>query len=60
MPHEKYTVWKPYEQLMPASLSSGAQAAREALAVGEDDGRDVFAHLSRDWKEIRTWARSLL
>ncbi|MET9809651.1 hypothetical protein [Streptomyces halstedii] len=45
---------------MPASPPSGAQAAREALAVGEDDGRDVFAHLPRDWKEIRTWARNLL
>lgn len=31
-----------------------------ALAVGDDDGRDVFAHLPQDWKDIRTWARSLL
>lgn len=31
-----------------------------ALAMADDDGRDVFASLSRDWTEIRTWARHLL
>ena len=33
-----------------------------ALATADDEGRDVFASLSpsRDWTEIRTWARHLL
>ncbi|MGW2103639.1 DUF6875 domain-containing protein [Streptomyces olivaceoviridis] len=31
-----------------------------ALAAADDDGRDVFEHIPTEWKEIRTWARSLL
>ncbi|MCX2185553.1 hypothetical protein KV205_34345 [Streptomyces sp. SKN60] len=28
-----------------------------ALAVADDDGRDVCAHLPDDWQEIRRWAK---
>ncbi|MFF6772680.1 DUF6875 domain-containing protein [Streptomyces sp. NPDC012637] len=28
-----------------------------ALAVADDDGRDVFQHLSYDWTEIRSWSK---
>ncbi|MEU8764899.1 hypothetical protein [Streptomyces sp. NPDC048659] len=31
-----------------------------AVAVAEDDGRDVFAHLPHEWTEIRTWTRRFL
>lgn len=31
-----------------------------ALAGADDDGRDVFAHIPTEWKDIRTWARNLL
>ncbi|GAA2433194.1 hypothetical protein GCM10010433_37290 [Streptomyces pulveraceus] len=31
-----------------------------ALATAEDDGRDVFEHLSGDWTEIHAWAKHLL
>lgn len=32
----------------------------DALACAEDDGRDVLAGVSYDWKEIKQWARALL
>ncbi|MFG2329071.1 hypothetical protein ACGFMM_05545 [Streptomyces sp. NPDC048604] len=31
-----------------------------ALAVAEEDGRDVFQHIPHDWTEIRTWAKRFL
>ncbi|MGW0034476.1 DUF6875 domain-containing protein [Streptomyces sp. NPDC003314] len=31
-----------------------------ALAVADDDGRDIFEHLPYDWTEIRTWAKRFL
>ncbi|MGW1187509.1 DUF6875 domain-containing protein [Streptomyces sp. NPDC002559] len=31
-----------------------------ALATADDDGRDVFEHLSCDWTEIYAWAKHLL
>ncbi|WP_308293169.1 hypothetical protein [Streptomyces sp. TS71-3] len=31
-----------------------------ALAVADDDGRDVLDGVSHDWKEIKQWARTLL
>ncbi|MEU2395753.1 hypothetical protein [Streptomyces sp. NPDC007369] len=31
-----------------------------ALAVAEDDGRDLLEHVPEQWKEIRTWARRFL
>ncbi|WP_137994121.1 DUF6875 domain-containing protein [Streptomyces vilmorinianum] len=31
-----------------------------ALAVAQDDGRDVFEHVPYDWKEVRAWAQQLL
>ncbi|MFI2757538.1 DUF6875 domain-containing protein [Streptomyces echinatus] len=31
-----------------------------ALAVAEDDGRDVFENLPYDWTEIRTWTKRFL
>ncbi|MFD4371162.1 DUF6875 domain-containing protein [Streptomyces sp. NPDC058486] len=31
-----------------------------ALAVADDDGRDVFEHTPDDWTEIRTWAKRFL
>ncbi|MFJ3877436.1 DUF6875 domain-containing protein [Streptomyces sp. NPDC090077] len=31
-----------------------------ALAVADDDGRDVFEHLPHDWTEIRTWTKRFL
>ncbi|WP_159028413.1 hypothetical protein [Kitasatospora sp. MY 5-36] len=30
-----------------------------ALAVSVDDGRDVFKHISCEWKAVREWASSL-
>ncbi|MFE1768169.1 hypothetical protein ACFW81_28625 [Streptomyces angustmyceticus] len=32
----------------------------ETVAVAADDGRDVFAGLPRDWKNIKLWARERL
>ncbi|WP_437087029.1 hypothetical protein [Streptomyces sp. enrichment culture] len=31
-----------------------------ALAVAEDDGRDLLAHVPAHWKEIKTWAKRFL
>ncbi|MEU9857259.1 DUF6875 domain-containing protein [Streptomyces sp. NPDC047974] len=31
-----------------------------AVAVADDDGRDVFEHTPDDWTEIRTWAKRFL
>ncbi|WP_405980217.1 hypothetical protein [Streptomyces sp. NBC_00158] len=31
-----------------------------ALAVADDDGRDVFEDIPHDWKEIRTWTERFL
>ncbi|MFE0580268.1 DUF6875 domain-containing protein [Streptomyces sp. NPDC058874] len=31
-----------------------------ALAVAEDDGRDLFEHVPDQWKEIRAWAKRFL
>ncbi|MFI5638310.1 DUF6875 domain-containing protein [Streptomyces goshikiensis] len=35
-------------------------ALASALAVADDDGRDVFEHLPHDWTEIRTWTKRFL
>ncbi|MEU4209147.1 DUF6875 domain-containing protein [Streptomyces sp. NPDC026206] len=32
----------------------------DAVAAAADDGRDVFAQLSREWKDVKLWARQLL
>ncbi|MFD8144876.1 hypothetical protein [Streptomyces sp. NPDC059708] len=34
-------------------------ALAEVIRDAEDDGRDVFAGLSRDWKEIKKWSSTL-
>ncbi|MFC0601105.1 DUF6875 domain-containing protein [Streptomyces palmae] len=31
-----------------------------SLAAASDDGRDLFAHIPAQWKEIRTWSRRFL
>ncbi|MFD7628982.1 hypothetical protein ACFV7Q_23615 [Streptomyces sp. NPDC059851] len=31
-----------------------------ALAVAEDDGRDLFEYVPDQWKEIKTWAERFL
>ncbi|MEU7024382.1 hypothetical protein ABZ990_27555 [Streptomyces sp. NPDC046203] len=40
----------------PRFLRSTPELAA-ALAAGEDDGRDVYQHLSYDWQEIRRWSK---
>ncbi|MFF2194760.1 hypothetical protein [Streptomyces sp. NPDC058157] len=37
----------------------GTPALAEVIRDAEDDGRDVFAGLSHDWKEIKTWSSTL-
>ncbi len=32
----------------------------DAVAVAEDDGRDVFEQLPREWKDVKLWARQRL
>ncbi|MEU6315158.1 DUF6875 domain-containing protein [Streptomyces sp. NPDC047014] len=39
----------------PRFLSATPDLAA-ALAVAEDDGRDVFEHVPDEWKEIRAWS----
>ncbi|GAA1230772.1 hypothetical protein GCM10009665_21460 [Kitasatospora nipponensis] len=39
-------------------LSDTPDLAR-AVAVADDDGRDVFQHIPCDWKAVRAWATSL-
>nr|WP_237525825.1 hypothetical protein [Streptomyces sp. SID4923] len=41
----------------PRFLSATPDLAA-ALAGADDDGRDVFAHIPTQWKDIRTWARN--
>ncbi|TVL88431.1 DUF6875 domain-containing protein [Streptomyces sp. SAJ15] len=43
----------------PQFLSATPDLAA-ALAAADDDGREVFENIPTEWKEIRTWARSLL
>ncbi|MGW6412824.1 hypothetical protein ACWF95_37575 [Streptomyces vinaceus] len=35
-------------------------ALAAALAVAEDDGRDLLEHVPDQWKEIKTWAKCFL
>ncbi|WP_035799832.1 hypothetical protein [Kitasatospora mediocidica] len=42
----------------PQFLKDTPDLAR-AVAVANDDGRDVFEHIPCDWKAVRAWATSL-
>ncbi|MDH6121772.1 hypothetical protein [Kitasatospora sp. GAS204B] len=42
----------------PQFLMDTPELAR-AVAVADDDGRDVFEHIPCDWKAVRAWATSL-
>ncbi|MGW6597396.1 hypothetical protein [Streptomyces sp. NPDC055036] len=40
-------------------LLKGTPALSAALAMADDNGRDVFEHIPCEWKAVRAWASSL-
>lgn len=46
-------------RLRDPGLLEGTPGLSAAVAVADDDGRDVFEHIRCEWKAVREWASSL-